>query len=165
MNTINYNNQGNNINNNRNNNNYDINNYEVMNPKKNNMRNSQITQEQIDLFKILVNNPQMQDNHVITYFNKFNPKVKEAAENYFKNIYQLDYITLNYKYKNKEGKVHKFRFSGEVDALFAAAQGDYIIVNQPRLFLENGKEILKNKKVKCIGALNLENNANIHVWY
>ena len=136
-----------------------------MNPKKNNMMNSQITQEQIDIFKILVNNPQMQNNHVITYFNKFNPKVKEAAENYFKNIYRLDYITLNYKYKNKEGKVHKFRFSGEVDALFAAAQGDYIIVNQPRLFLENGKEILKNKKVKCIGALNLENNANIHVWY
>lgn len=165
LNTINYNNQGNNINNNRNNNNYDINNYEVMNQKKNNMMNSQITQEQIDLFKILVNNPQMQNNHVITYFNKFNPKVKEAAENYFKNIYRLDYITLNYKYKNKEGKVHKFRFSGEVDALFAAAQGDYIIVNQPRLFLENGKEILKNKKVKCIGALNLENNANIHVWY
>jgi hypothetical protein len=167
MNTMNYNNHGNNINNNinndRNNNNYEFNSFEINH--NNNMMESQITQEQIDLFKIFVNNPQMQNNHVITYFNKFNPKVKEAAENYFKNIYRLDYITLNYKYKNKEGKVHKFRFSGEVDALFAAAQGDYIIVNQPRLFLENGKEILKNKKVKCIGALNLENNANIHVWY
>ena len=166
MNTMNYNNHGNNINNNinndRNNNNYEFNSFEINH--NNNMMEPQITQEQIDLFKIFVNNPQMQNNHVITYFNKFNPKVKEAAENYFKNIYRLDYITLNYKYKNKEGKVHKFRFSGEVDALFLAAQGDYISINKPRLFLENGKEILKNKKVKCIGALNLENNANIHVW-
>ena len=165
LNTFNYNNNnGNNMNNNRNNNNYDINSFEVINHKNNNMMESQITQEQIDLFKIFVNNPQIQNNHVITYFNKFNPKVREAAENYFKNIYRLDYITLNYKYKNKEGKVHKFRFSGDVDALFVAAQSDYLSISNPRLFLENGKEILKNKKTKCIGALNLENNANIHVW-
>ena len=173
MNTINYknnntnNNTNNNMNNNMNNNNrnnFNINDFEVINNKRNNMMEAQITQEQIDLFKIFVNNPQMQNEHVRTYFNKLNPKVREAAESYFKNIYRLEYITLNYKYKNKPSKIHKFRFSGEVDALFTAAQGDYISITQPRLFLENGKEIIKNKKIKCIGALNLENNANIHIW-
>jgi hypothetical protein len=163
MNTVNYkNNSGYNMNNN-NRNNFNINDFEVIN-KRNNMMEAQITQEQIDLFKIFVNNPQMQNEHVRTYFNKLNPKVRDAAENYFKNIYRLDYITLNYKYKNRASKIHKFRFSGEVDALFTAAQGDYISITQPRLFLENGKEIIKNKKIKCIGALNLENNANIHIW-
>jgi len=164
MNTVNYkNNSGYNMNNN-NRNNYNMNDFEVINNKRNNMMDVQITQEQIDLFKIFVNNPQMQNAHVITYFNKLNPKVRDAAENYFKNIYRLDYITLNYKYKNRASKIHKFRFSGEVDALFTAAQGDYISISHPRLFLENGKEIIKNKKIKCIGALNLENNANINIW-
>ena len=164
MNTVNYkNNSGYNMNNN-NRNNYNMNDFEVINNKRNNMMDVQITQEQIDLFKIFVNNPQMQNAHVITYFNKLNPKVRDAAENYFKNIYKLDYITLNYKYKNRASKIHKFRFSGEVDALFTAAQGDYISISHPRLFLENGKEIIKNKKIKCIGALNLENNANINIW-
>ena len=164
MNTVNYkNNSGYNMNNN-NRNNYNMNDFEVINNKRNNMMDVQITKEQIDLFKIFVNNPQMQNAHVITYFNKLNPKVRDAAENYFKNIYRLDYITLNYKYKNRASKIHKFRFSGEVDALFTAAQGDYISISHPRLFLENGKEIIKNKKIKCIGALNLENNANINIW-
>ena len=153
-----------NNNNNYNNNNYDINNFDIRNYKNNNIIEPQISQEQIDLFKIFVNNNKMQNNHVMTYFNKSNPKVKEAAENYFKNIYRLDYITLNYKYKNRAGKVHKFRFTGDVDALFLAAQEDYISIMKPRLFLDNGKEIIKDKKIKCIGALNLENNANINVW-
>ena len=141
------------------------NNQQIPNPNQNqNYYNIPITQEQIDLFKIVINNPKIPNNHAQSYFNKSNPKVMDAAEKYFKNIYGLDYITLNYKYNNKGSKIHKFRFSGNVDALFLAAQEDYISITKPRLFLANGNEILMDKKIKCIGALNLENNSTINVW-
>ena len=161
-NNVNYNmnNQNNKINNNYNNNNNDnYNNYNKM------MSNQVfITDDQLQLFKIFVNNPKMSNEHAVTYFDKTNPKVKDAAEKYFKNIYRADYITLNYIYKNRAAKVHKFRFSGDVNALFLAAQEDYLSVTNPRLFAQNEKEIVKDKKIKCIGALNLENNSNINVW-
>ena len=141
------------------------NNQQIPNPNQNqNYYNIPITQEQIDLFKIVINNPKIPNNHAQSYFNKSNPKVMDAAEKYFKNIYGLDYITLNYKYNNKGSKIHKFRFSGNVDALFLAAQEDYLSVSNPRLILENGREITKDKKIKCIGALNIENNSIINVW-
>ena len=157
----NYNNNNNN-NNNNNINNYNINDYSNYNMMMHNQM--PITQEQIDLFKIFVNNPNISNNHVESYFNKSNPKVIEAAEKYFKNIYKADFITLNYKYKNRAPKVHKFRFSGNLDALFLAAQEDYLSIIKPRLFLENGREIVKDKRIKCIGSLNLENNSTINVW-
>ena len=175
-NSITYKNQNNKMNNNYyNNNNYENNN-NYNNNKINNINdysnynnmmmknNIPISQEQIDLFKIFVNNPKIPNNHVESYFNKANPKVMEAAENYFKNIYKADYITLTYKYNNRASKVHKFRFSGNIDALFLAAQEDYASVIKPRLFLENNREITKDKRIKCIGALNLENNTSINVW-
>ena len=142
--------------------NYNINdysNYNNMMPNK-----VLITQDQIELFKIFVNNPNISNTHVESYFSATNPKVIDAAEKYFKNIYKIEYITLNYKYNNRASKVHKFRFSGNVEALFLAAQEDYISIIKPRLFLENGREIIKDKKTKCIGALNLENNSVINVW-
>ena len=145
-----------------NNNNYNINDYSNYNMM---MKNElSITQEQIDLFKIFINNPKIPNNHVESYFNKTNPKVMDAAEKYFKNIYKAEYITLTYKYNNRGSKVHKFRFSGNIDALFLAAQEDYLSIIKPRLFTENGKEIVKDKRIKCIGALNLENNSTINVW-
>ena len=145
-----------------NNNNYNINDYSNYNMM---MKNElSITQEQIDLFKIFINNPKIPNNHVESYFNKTNPKVIDAAEKYFKNIYKAEYITLTYKYNNRGSKVHKFRFSGNIDALFLAAQEDYLSIIKPRLFIENGKEIVKDKRIKCIGALNLENNSTINVW-
>ena len=145
-----------------NNNNYNINDYSNYNMM---MKNElSITQEQIDLFKIFINNPKIPNNHVEFYFNKTNPKVMDAAEKYFKNIYKAEYITLTYKYNNRGSKVHKFRFSGNIDALFLAAQEDYLSIIKPRLFTENGKEIVKDKRIKCIGALNLENNSTINVW-
>ena len=144
------------------NNNYNINDYSNYNMM---MKNElSITQEQIDLFKIFINNPKIPNNHVESYFNKTNPKVMDAAEKYFKNIYKAEYITLTYKYNNRGSKVHKFRFSGNIDALFLAAQEDYLSIIKPRLFIENGKEIVKDKRIKCIGALNLENNSTINVW-
>ena len=163
-NNMNFNNNDNNYENNNyiNNNNYNINDYSNYNMM---MKNElSITQEQIDLFKIFINNPKIPNNHVESYFNKTNPKVMDAAEKYFKNIYKAEYITLTYKYNNRGSKVHKFRFSGNIDALFLAAQEDYLSIIKPRLFIENGKEIVKDKRIKCIGALNLENNSTINVW-
>ena len=154
--------ENNNYNNINENNVYDINNYNNYNNMMKN--NIPISQEQIDLFKIFVNNPKIPNNHVESYFNRTNPKVMEAAENYFKNIYKADYITLTYKYNNRGSKIHKFRFSGNIDALFLAAQEDYASVIKPRLFLDTNREIIKDKKIKCIGALNLENNSTINVW-
>ena len=131
--------------NNNNNNNNNYNNYNMMLQNKYN-----ITQEQIDLFKIFVNNPKIPNNHVESYFNKSNPKVMDAAENYFKNIYKTDYLTFTYKYNNKGSKIHKFRFSGNIDALFLAAQEDYLSVNNPRLILDMGKKLLKIKKLNAL---------------
>ena len=175
INSLNFKNPNNMNFNNNDNNNYENNNY--INNKNNNynindysnynmmMKNElSITQEQIDLFKIFINNPKIPNNHVESYFNKTNPKVMDAAEKYFKNIYKAEYITLTYKYNNRGSKVHKFRFSGNIDALFLAAQEDYLSIIKPRLFIENGKEIVKDKRIKCIGALNLENNSTINVW-
>ena len=161
----NYNN--NNYNNNYNNNNYN-NDYNNMNNYNNYNYNimqnrTAITKEQVELFKIFVGNNNIPDNHAVSYFDKFNPKVKDAAEKYFKNVYKENYLTFIYIYKNRGTKVHKFRFSDEVDKLFLAAQDDYVSVMKPRLYLDNMKEIIRDKKIKCIGALNIANNSNITV--
>ena len=61
--------------------------------------------------------------------------------------------------------MHKFKFIQEISSLFSAAQDDFMSVVSPRLFMENGKEIINDRKTKCIGALNLSNNAKIKVIY
>lgn len=125
-----------------------------------------ITQESIDLFKIFIGNPHISEQHVKSYFDPSNPKVLIAANNYYKNIYGTEYLTLNfyYPYKAQSGvKVHKFRFTAELEDLFSAAESDFLSIKSPRLFLENGKEIVKNNKIKCVGALNLSNNSRIKV--
>ena len=127
---------------------------------------NQISQEQISLFKTFIGNPHISDNHVISYFDKSNPKVKIAAGKYFRNIYGSDYLTLHYYYpsKGQSGtRIHKFNFTDEISKLFMSAQDDYISVIKPRLYLENGKEIFNDKRTKCIGALNLNNNSRIKV--
>ena len=127
-----------------------------------------ITKEQMELFRTFIGNPRIPENHIISYFDLSHPKVILAANKYFKNIYGLDYLTLYYVYpaKGQAGtKIHKFRFIGEISDLFTAAQNDYISVVNPRLYLENGNEIRNDRKVKCIGALNLSNNSKIKVVY
>ena len=127
-----------------------------------------ISKEQIDLFKTFIGNPHISDSHVISYFDPSNPKVMLAANRYFTNIYGVDYLTLHYYYpaKAQSGtKIHKFRFVGELSDLFTAAQDDFLSVVSPRLFLENGREIKNDRKIKCIGALNLSNNSKIKVLF
>ena len=125
-----------------------------------------ISQEQISLFKTFVGNQNIPDNHVLSYFDVSNPKVVIAANKYFKNIYGTEYLTLYYYYPTKAQsgtKIHKFRFTSEISDLFMGAQNDYLSMVNPRLILENGKEIVNDRKIKCIGALNLSNNSKIKV--
>lgn len=128
---------------------------------------SMITKEQIILFKKFIGDPLISDQHVMTYFDPINPKVLVAGEKYFRNIYKNDFLTLYYYYPDKPNghvpKVHKFSFTSEVKELFIKAQDDYMSIDIPRLFLENGKEIVEDRKIKCIGALNIANNSKIKV--
>lgn len=127
---------------------------------------NQISLEQINLFKTIIKNPYISDTHVISYFDKSNPKVLTAANKYYRNIYGTDYLTLHYYYPGKGQsamKTHKFNFTDEIAKLFMCAEDDYISIVKPHLYLENGKEIIKDKKTKCIGALNLSNNSKIKV--
>ena len=49
----------------------------------------------------------------------------------------------------------------EVNELFLAAKTENI--SNPKLYLKTGKEIIINRKIKCIGALNLDNNSIIFI--
>ena len=125
-----------------------------------------VTKDQVELFKILIGNQNIPNNEVLSYFDSNNNKVMVAAEKYFKKKYGLDYLTLQFLYPNQQKlgiKVHKFKFIGELSGLFMAAHNDYLSLNNPRLYLENGREIKLDKKIKCIGALGLENNSKIKV--
>ncbi len=136
-------------------------------PVRPSIKKKLVSQEQINLFKISVGNPRITDEHVISYFDVSNPNVIMAVNNYFKNIYGVDCLTLHYYYPSKGPngvRTHRFRFTAEIKDLFMSAQDDYISVMNPRLYLENGKEIINDKKkYKCIGALNLSNNSKIKV--
>jgi hypothetical protein len=157
----------------RTNNMYNNNVKENINIRNNNNNNNNrasykknITQEQIKLFKIFIGNPHIVDEHVISYFDISNPQVIMAADKYFKNIYGCECLTLYYYYPSKRqsgAKMHKFRFTSDIKELFMSAQDDYFSIVNPRLYLENGKEIINDKRKKCIGALNLLNNSKIKV--
>lgn len=132
------------------------------NPKKNIV----VTQDQIELFQIFIGNSNISNNEILSYFDSNNNKVIVAAEKYFKKKYGCEYLTLQYyyPYQPKLGiKVHKFRFVSEISNLFMAAHNDYLSLNNSRLYLENGREIKDDKKMKCIGSLGLQNNSKIKV--
>ena len=124
------------------------------------------TKDQVELFKIFIGNQNIPNNEVLSYFDSNNNKVMVAAEKYFKKKYGMDYITFQFLYPNQPKlgtKIHKFKFIGEVSALFMAAHNDHLSLNNPRLYSENGREIKIDKKIKCIGALGLQNNSKIKV--
>lgn len=168
-----------NINNNNNfgNNPYIINNKNNQRPRGNSntkiMNNNQkqlnqknlVTKEQIDLFKIFIGNQNISNNEALSYFDLGNPKVIIAADRYFKKLYGIDCITLqfNYPYQKIGAKVHKFRFISEISELFMTSHKDYLSLNNPRLYMENGREIKDDKRIKCIGALGMKNNSRIKV--
>ena len=135
------------------------------NKKQVNQRNL-VTKDQIDLFKIFIGNQNISNNDALSYFDLGNPKVIIAADRYFKKLYGLDTITLQfiYPYQQKVGtKIHKFRLITEISELFMTAHKDYLSLNNPRLYMENGREIKDDKRIKCIGALGIQNNSKIKV--
>jgi hypothetical protein len=137
------------------------------NTEPNNNKNNQISyisNEQIELFKTFVGNNKLSNNIIASYFDIYNPKVIFAAEKYFKSRYGSEYITLNFVYPIKPGKSqHRFKYISEIKDLFMAVENDTVSMTNPKLILENGKELFNNRKFKCIGALNLNNNSIIKV--
>ena len=122
-----------------------------------------IKEEQIESFRNFVGNSKLSDRIIISYFDIEHPDIKTAAKKYFKSKYGTDEITLLYIYhKNPKDIIyHKFKLISEVNELFIVAKKENL--NAPRLFLKNGTEIKNNRKIKCIGALNLDNNNIIKI--
>ena len=125
-----------------------------------------VKDEQIELFKSFVGNSKLSNKIILSYFDTYNPKVKLAADKYFKSRYGVGFITINFVYPIKPpgNKQHKFKFTSEIKELFFTAQNDLSSTTIPKLYLENGKELINNRKIKCIGALYLNNNSIIKVF-
>ena len=133
-------------------------------PNKNKYNNkNSIKEEYIEAFKNFVGNSKLSNRIISSYFDIEHPNVKLAAQKFFKSKYGLDEITLIYIYqKNPNNKLyHKFKLISEINEMFLAAKTENI--NNPKLYLKTGQEIKNNRKIKCIGALNLENNSIIKI--
>lgn len=124
-----------------------------------------ITDEKIKLFKVFVGNSKLSNKIILSYFDN-NPKIRLAGEKYFKSKYGCDFLTLNFIYPTPQPhtRQHRFNFASDINEIFIAVHKDFPSLINPKLILENGKEIINNKKVKCIGALNLNNNSVIKVF-
>ena len=124
---------------------------------------NKIKEEYLENFKNFIGNFKLSDRIIISYFDINHPNIKIAAKKYFQSKYGVDEITLIYIYKeNQNDKIyHKFELVSEVNELFLAAKTENI--NNPKLYLKTGKEIKNNRKIKCIGALNLDNNSIIFI--
>ena len=124
---------------------------------------NKIKEEYLENFKNFIGNFKLSDRIIISYFDINHPNIKIAAKKYFQSKYGVDEITLIYIYKeNQNDKIyHKFELVSEINELFLAAKTENI--NNPKLYLKTGKEIINNRKIKCIGALNLDNNSIIFI--
>ena len=124
---------------------------------------NKIKEEYIKSFKTFIGNDKLSDRIIISYFDINHPNVKIAAQKYFISKYGLDEITLIYIYQtNPNDKFyHKFKLISEINELFIKAKNEKTI--NPRLYMKSGKEIKNNSKIKCIGALNLDNNSIIKI--
>ena len=124
---------------------------------------NKIKEEYLENFKNFIGNFKLSDRIIISYFDINHPNIKLAAKKYFQSKYGVDEITLIYIYKeNQNDKIyHKFELVSEVNELFLAAKTENI--SNPKLYLKTGKEIINNRKIKCIGALNLDNNSIIFI--
>ena len=115
---------------------------------------NKIKEEYLENFKNFIGNFKLSDRIIISYFDINHPNIKVAAKKYFQSKYGVDEITLIYIYKeNQNDKIyHKFELVSEVNELFLAAKTENI--NNPKLYLKTGKEIIINRKIKCIGKKN-----------
>ncbi len=122
--------------------------------------------EKIDLFRNMIGIPNYPEQNIKVYLNPSNPTVLNAVEKYYQNSYQSPNLVLYYNYPayaNKGKKRHTFKFTDKINDLFSITGFDYPSYINYRLFLENGKEIINDKRIRCIGALQLSNNSIINV--
>lgn len=145
---------------------YNKNNNEIKTKEQKKLNNNIDSGEQFDLFRNMISNPNFPEQHIRVYLNASNPTVLGAVEKYYQNSYQSPSLILYYHYPaygNKENKRHVFKFTDKVSALFEITGVDYPSYINSRLYLENGKEIKNDKRFRCIGALQLNNNSIINV--
>ena len=125
--------------------------------------------EKFDLFKIMINDQNISNEEISKFLNTFCPNVQQSVEKYYQNKYGASCLTLIYYYPNinnvkKKKILHNFSFIAGTNELFSTALVDYTIVNRVRLYTDEQVEIEEiNRKIKCIGALNLKNNSIITV--
>ena len=125
--------------------------------------------EKFDLFKIMINDQNISNEEISKFLNTFCPNVQQSVEKYYQNKYGASCLTLIYYYPNinnvkKKKILHNFSFIAGTNELFTTALVDYTIVNRVRLYTDEQVEIEEiNRKIKCIGALNLKNNSIITV--
>ena len=125
--------------------------------------------EKFDLFKIMINDQNISNEEISKFLNTFCPNVQQSVEKYYQKKYGASCLTLIYFYPNitnvkKQKILHNFSFIAATNELFSTALLDYSIVNKVRLYTDNKVEIEEiNRKIKCIGALNLKNNSIITV--
>ena len=144
--------------------NNNINDTKMNNQKK--LNNNINLGEKIDLFRNMIGNPNFSEQHIRVYLNPSNPTVMGAVEKYYQNSYQSPNLVLYYNYPtyaNKGKKRHAFKFTDKVSSLFEITGVDYPSYINSRLYLENGKEIKNDKRFRCVGALQLNNNSIINV--
>lgn len=136
---------------------------ECNNVNNNRAKDNKLNSDYFELFKNFVGNSKLSDRIIISYFDIEHPNIKIAAQRYFKSKYGIDEITLIYIYQDKPNETfaHKFKLISDINELFITAQNNNI--KFPKLILKNGKEIKNNKKIKCIGALYLDDNSIIKI--
>lgn len=133
-------------------------------PNKNSFKKINIIKEEyLESFRNFIGNNKLSDRIIISYFDINHPNIKIAAQKYFKSKYGTDEINLIYIYKKKPNETfnHRFKLISDINELFIKAKKENF--ENPKLFLKSGKEIKNNRKIKCIGCLNLDNNEIINI--
>ncbi len=122
-----------------------------------------------ELFRLMTNNPKLSNKEISNYLNKSCINVTKAVEKYYQHLYKTDNLILTFFYpeiteSEKKYITHNFNFTSPISLLFDVAIVDFTHAMNVKLFTYNQIEINeKEKRIKCIGGLNLENNSVIVV--
>ena len=136
---------------------------------KKNLSNKFYDANKFELFRLMTSNPKLSNREISEYLNKSCINVTQAVEKYYQHLYNTKNLTLTFFYpetkeSNKKRIVHNFNFTSPISLLFDVAIVDFTHAMNVKLFTYNQTEINeKEKRIKCIGGLNLENNSVIVV--
>lgn len=141
-------------------------------PFNNQNQGEQNTAKKLSIFKQILGNPNMPDDHGYYYLvnNGFN--IKKAVEKYFQNSYQLTALTIYFDYspqifakfnRNKKEYSHVLSFSSSIKELFNLVRQDFPKIGEFRIFTLKEEEISVGKGIVCIGALGLLNRSCLKI--